>query len=536
MTFTKPQFVPALVGIAVALCGISVALWLGRVESRRYRQDVETHVLQQLGTIRAAVEGSLNERIYLTLGLRAYVASNPDITADQFARLAAALMEEGDGVRSVTLIKDNVISDVYPRKGNESVMGVSLLDIPAQRDDVLRAIESRRPWLSAPIDLVQGGEAFINRAPVFETPPGGAPGSGRYWGLVSILISKDVLLKDIVRDRHPDLRLAIRAKAADGSGNNYFFGDSSIDLARPLTLDVSLPTGDWQVAGVPVNGWPDRAPATPILQWLGVLASLCTGALTCMLLQSNRNYRAARITAENAVEQLSRKNESLEAFIRTASHDLRSPLRHIKMFSQLLANEARERLNDEDQVHISKIQAAIERMMQLLNSLLNFAKTGEEGIKPELFSLRSIAETVINQLPESERSRVQLGDLPDVFGDNRLLTQVLQNLIENGLKYNQSDDPQIHVAASSSGSEMVIAVTDNGIGMEAKQLKRIFEPNVRGVGASDFPGSGFGLAICERIVKAHGGRIWAESEPGLGSKFQFTLPMKRVGKQGKLHS
>ena len=221
--------------------------------------------------------------------------------------------------------------------------------------------------------------------------------------------------------------------------------------------------------------------------------------------------------------------------MRAASHDLRAPLRHIKTFSGFLAEDAKSRLIDDDLSHLNRIDTSIERMMQLLTSLLQFAKLGTKALTRQVFSMREAAEFVVCELPESEQPRVHLHELPQVYGDRTLLTQVLQNLIQNGLKYHDSNDPQVHVRSSSTETERTISISDNGIGIEPNQLLRIFTAGIRGVIPSDYTGSGFGLAICERIVKAHGGRIWAESVVGQGSTFHFTLPTRPLSsvKQAK---
>lgn len=525
MNFFRLHRIAFVVGTAVAVAGIFLTMLFVNSQSRQHKQRVEANVLQQLSTLRAAVESELNARIYLTLGLRAFVATNPDLTHEQFAEFAASLMAEGNGIRSITLIEDNVISDVYPMAGNESAIGVRLLEIPEQRADVERAISSGQPWLSTPIKLVQGGEAFINRAPVFESPSGEPPGSGRYWGLVSILISKDVLMRDIVSTLQGDIRIGIRGRTSNGQGTDYFYGDSSIESLQPMTLHVDLPTGDWEVAAVPLSGWPSRGPSANGLQAGGFVISMVLGVLTFMLLKSNRDYGLARTAAEDAVVQLSRKNEDLEAFIRMASHDLRSPLRHITAFSGFVIEDSVD-LSDQSRGHLLRIQESAKRMMQLLSSLLRFAQTGTTSLKREVFSLMQATEDVVTQLPPDMKPHLEFADLPDVFGDRPLITQVLQNLIENGLKYFVGDAPHVRIGSSISGNEVTVSVSDNGIGIQPDQLSRIFQPGVRCVIASDFDGSGFGLAICDRIVKAHGGKMWAESEPDKGSTFYFTLPRK----------
>ncbi len=524
MKFFCSKPIPILIGCLILLFGIMVTHWLAKSANSRYQVTIQSSILQQLGTVRAAAEKSLSERIYLTLGLRAYISAHPETTSAEFAKFAASLVNEGSGIRSVTLIKDNIISDVFPREGNETALGLDLLEQPDQRDDVLRAIETRKPWLSSPIKLVQGGEAFVNRAPVFETVNSREPGSGRYWGLVSILISKDVLIEDIVRGMPPNLNLAMRSKDTGGDNFTYVFGGSSIELDSPLVLKVNLPTGDWEVLGSPLKGWPEFAPITPLIWWIGGVISTSIGLLSCLLLQSNKSFRTARADAEMAVIELSRKNEDLEAFVRIASHDLKSPLRHIRHFCQFLSEDAAERINDDDLAQIKQIELSSERMTRLIDSLLQFAKTGVDAIAKNRFNTREAVEMVASQLLVQSKGKIELGDLPEVYGDQELITQVFQNLIENGLKYNTAETATVRIDSTIFDTDTVFRISDNGIGMNDSQIERAFKPGVRQVAISDYPGSGFGLAICERIVKVHGGSIWVESRPGTGSTFFLTLP------------
>ncbi|QDT06738.1 Phytochrome-like protein cph1 [Rubripirellula lacrimiformis] len=517
--FSSPKAISLLLG----LLGILLSWWLAGVEARRFQSESRSNVVQQLGTVRAAVESSLNKRIYLTLGLRAFVSTHPDLNDQEFANFASALMAEGNGIRSVTLIQDNQISDIYPLQGNELAIGLNLLEMPEQRNDFLRAIETKQPWLSPPIRLVQGGEAFANRAPVYVKSDDAAENE-RYWGMVSILINKQELLDDIVDGLPDSLQLAIRARSSQDQSILYFYGDKSIETTEPLTLDVNLPTGNWQVMGVPTDGWQQRSPASSVIAWFGTIASIGLAALTFLLMRSNTHLRTARHTAENAADELSRKNEDLEAFVRTASHDLRAPLRHIDAFCQILAEDAADRLNENDQDCLNKIQRSSGVMSRLLASLLAFARTGCEGLAMETFDLKQMVHDVVSRLPAQDVDRVQVGNLPSIRGDRTLLPQVIQNLVENGLKYNNSEDASIQINATTSANEVTITVADNGIGMAENVIDRIFKPGVRAVSSADYSGSGFGLAICERIIKAHHGKIWVESKVGDGSTFHVSLP------------
>ena len=275
----------------------------------------------------------MNKRLFLTLGLKAHVAVNPKIGSAEFREIAELLMAETDGIRSVTLIKDNVISDVYPLAENRQALGTNLLDNPEQADAVRRAIVTKRPQLAGPVTLVQGGEAFISRVPVFEADEKGGPGKGRYWGLVSLLIDKTLLLDEITRDVPGDVRIAIRGKDALGAKGDYFLGEPSIEWLRPKTLEITLPTGEtWQVLGVPFNGWPTQAPLSAPLWIAGTAASLAAGSLVFLLLQSNLRYKQAR---QAALEASSAKSE----FLANMSHEIRTPMNAIIGMTDLVLGQ-----------------------------------------------------------------------------------------------------------------------------------------------------------------------------------------------------
>ncbi len=223
--------------------------------------------------------------------------------------------------------------------------------------------------------------------------------------------------------------------------------------------------------------------------------------------------------------ELANAREGLEAFMRSASHDLKAPLRHIFAFSKLIRDEAADRLTEREVADLERVMGAASHMSNLLESLLRFTRLGAPSRIREEVSLNELLETVVALLPVEDQSRVVVdAPLLDIRGDQALLTIVLQNLIENGLKYVDDDRSIVTVTSTSSSSGTTVSVDDNGIGVASKHSKRIFDPGVRAVSDSDFEGTGFGLATCARIIQAHDGRIWLESKPEGGSIFRFTIP------------
>jgi sensor domain CHASE-containing protein len=286
---STPIFATALMA-AIALSSVWI---LDRNAAAQYFDEVRADTVRDLAAVRGAAEVAINRRVHLTRGLKAYVSINPDMNAREFADFAALIMKEVDGIRSVTSIKDNVINDVYPRKGNEGAIGLELLKNSDQRAAAEYAIETGLPWLAGPVNLVQGGEAFISRDPVYITEPDGSPGEGAYWGMVSILIDKKTLDSEILHSVPDELAIAVRGRTDRNKPGEIFLGDPNIEVTAPIVTDISLPTGSWQLYGVPKTGWPTVSPHGTTIRVVGVLLSCFACALVfaaIRLLQEYRNY------------------------------------------------------------------------------------------------------------------------------------------------------------------------------------------------------------------------------------------------------
>src|SRR4051794_28279156 len=235
--------------------------------------------------------------------------------------------------------------------------------------------------------------------------------------------------------------------------------------------------------------------------------------------------RGRREVAEHARE-LERSNEELDRFAAVTSHDLQAPLATISMYVQLLEARHGKELGSASQL-VDGISSATAHARELIRGLLEYSRAGRGELRREQVSVDRVVQEVLDVLAgpiEEAGATVEVGDMPTVKADHRNLCQVFQNLISNAVKFTDQDDPRVNVSASKVDGSWWFAVSDNGIGMEPSQAEEIFEPFHRLHGEGEYPGTGIGLAVCDRIVEQHGGRIWAESEPGKGSTFRFTLP------------
>jgi PAS domain S-box-containing protein len=229
-------------------------------------------------------------------------------------------------------------------------------------------------------------------------------------------------------------------------------------------------------------------------------------------------------------DSLTESNAALEQFAYVASHDLQEPLRTMGTYAQLLTEEYGNKLDAQADQFLAFIVSAAGRMSGLVQDLLAYARITTEEDRPSSIALDEDLEAALTQLGQAiaESGAIVTHDpLPTLPVDRGQMVRLFQNLVGNAVKYRQPGlPPRVHMSAEQKGKEWIISVRDNGIGFEPEYATTIFAPFKRLHTAHAYPGTGIGLAICRRIVQAHGGRIWAESQLNEGATFFFTLPVK----------
>ena len=237
---------------------------------------------------------------------------------------------------------------------------------------------------------------------------------------------------------------------------------------------------------------------------------------------------ADRILQEQAAE-LTRSNAELEQFAYVASHDLQEPLRVIAGYVNLLEERYGDKIDQDGRDFIGFTTDAVHRMRMLINDLLDYSRVESDGNPFEQVDCNRALENALADLgvsiQESE-AEITSEPLPEFSGDPVQISQLLENLIGNAIKFKQDDvAPRIHVSCSRNDSNWQLSVSDNGIGIRPRYQDRIFGMFKRAHKRSKYSGTGIGLAVCSKIVERHGGQIWVESEVGEGSIFHFTIPV-----------
>lgn len=259
-----------------------------------------------------------------------------------------------------------------------------------------------------------------------------------------------------------------------------------------------------------------------------LLVGLCSLIAVAM---NNHHLQEGRRRAQESLKQyaleLERSNRELEEFAYVASHDLQEPLRIIASYLQLLNGRYGEHLDEDGQRYLHYTVDAADRMRELIQDLLAYSRVGTQG---QPFAVTDcevvLQEALVNlQLMIEENAAVITYDpLPTVTADASQLRQLLQNLLGNAIKFHSDKPPHVHIGSRRQADQWLLWVQDNGIGLDPKFSERIFVIFQRLHTRNEYSGTGIGLAICKKIVERHNGRIWAESQPGQGTTFYFTLP------------
>lgn len=256
-------------------------------------------------------------------------------------------------------------------------------------------------------------------------------------------------------------------------------------------------------------------------------ANLLSSAATVLLL---RLVAQERDLAERFEDRVQERTAELESFAYSVSHDLRTPLRAIDGYAQILRSKYDEQLDEEGRRLLRSIYQSAQTMGALIDDLLALSRLSRRDIDRTTVDMEALAREVYEEAhlghPEAaDGTTFAAGSLPRAYADRSMIRQVLANLVSNALKFSESEEaPHIEVNGRKRDGEVVYWVCDNGVGFDEAYAEKMFGVFERLHDESDFTGTGVGLAIVKRVVERHGGRVWAKSEDGEGATFYFTLP------------
>jgi len=274
-----------------------------------------------------------------------------------------------------------------------------------------------------------------------------------------------------------------------------------------------------------------HAVLTGTFGFVSVVGLLPLPALVLAGVLYSKNVRLER-DLRGKTEELEAVNRELEDYTYVVSHELKEPLRSLRIFTHFLLEDYVDRLDGQGRDYVERLHRAARRLSGLVDDLLMLSRIGREDMAFEPVPLHELvagAREELAALLEQTNADVEVQRLPVVTCQRMLMGEVFKNLIANGVRFNEEDRPVVEVSCAERDGAYRVSFRDNGIGIEEPQLDAIFGIFTQLHPREKYGGTGAGLAICKKIVEAHGGRIWAESTPGVGTIFHFTIPKRLEG-------
>jgi len=534
------------IAICVALGLLVFAIRADWVSTQRAQATTRAHVQNELAAIRSRLESNLTGNIQMIRGLPGLFALDPNLTQQEFERAVEPLLQGRSLIRNIAAAPDMVITLMHPIWGNEQAIGLDYRKIPAQFEAADRSRRLRRLVLAGPVDLVQGGKAFISRIPIFQNT---ADGEERFWGIVStVLDAQQLYLESGLLDPDGPVEIAIRGKDGLGADGEHFFGRPEIFENAPVLAEIQLPQGTWLLGAIPNGGWEGQPDGIWLQRGTFFLAAAMTIVPLLMLARTRdqlmkvaqRRQEAEELRQKIEQQMLhSQKFESLGVMAGGIAHDFNNILTAIMGYTQLLANSPW--LSSESAGYLRNIDGAAVRAAELCNRLLAYSGKGLFAIEPvDLSELICETEELLRvSVPKKTEVQLKLkNDNPMIEADASQLRQVVMNLITNAIDAIGDEQGTVTIETgfepitqaalqkNLAGNECLsrkyvfVKVTDTGCGMGDSTLAKVFDPFY----TTKSSGHGLGMAAVLGVVRSHRGAIFCDSKIGQGSTFTVAFP------------
>ena len=526
----------------VGLIAVLTALIVGVFLLRKLEKDEKTTGKYMAQITEKRVRARLDQYIMLSELLGNYISAGENLDENTFSELAEKIPNEDGVIKAFELAPEGIVTDIYPKQGNEGAFGLDMLQEHERKKDAILAKKSGKYTLGGPYQLKQGGTGALLFNPVYQD---NNSEQGEFWGFVILVIDWDRFIGEINLDYLSDADFCYRIWTYDrDSSDRIILAESQGDMPdNILTVECTVPNNTWYFDIIPSRGWIPRS------YWIMCIASSYIFSLliaTVFYLTSSKKHRERQYEAEleKSAEQAKNANEAKTRFLFNMSHDIRTPMNAIVGFSGLLEKNLQNEKKAKE--YLGKIQSSSNLLLMIINQVLEMARieSGTAVLQLKAEDMDALFHRVNTVFEEDIRKKnLQYHTVLDVrhhyaVCDQTKLQEIMLNIISNAIKYTpegHSIHVEVHEAVSENPSKIrcIFSCEDTGIGISEEYLPHIYEEFSREHTSTEnkVPGTGLGLSIIKSMIELMGGSIQVESRQGIGTKFTVDLSFDMASKE-----
>ena len=518
----------------VGLIAFLTALIVGVFLLHNLEKDEKTTGKYMAQITEKRVRARLDQYSMLSALLGNYISAGENLDENTFSELAEKIPNEDGVIKAFELAPEGIVTDIYPKEGNEGAFGLDMLQEHERKKDAILARDSGKYTLGGPYQLKQGGTGALLFNPVYQD---NNSEQDEFWGFVILVIDWDRFIGEINLDYLSDADFCYRIWTYDrGSSDKIILAESQDNMSdNILTVECAVPNNTWYFDIIPSEGWSPRS------YWIMCIVISYVFSLliaTVFYLISSKKHRERQYEAEleKAAEQAKNANEAKTRFLFNMSHDIRTPMNAIVGFSGLLEKNLQNERKAKE--YLEKIQSSSNLLLRIINQVLEMARieSGTAVLQLKAEDMDALFHRVNTVFEEDVRKKnLQYHAVLDVrhhyvVCDQTKLQEIMLNIISNAIKYTPEGHSiyvEVHEAVSENPSKIryIFSCEDTGIGMSEEYLPHIYEEFSREHSTTEnkVPGTGLGLPIIKSMIELMGGSIQVESRQDIGTKFTIDL-------------
>ena len=536
--YKKIRFHCYIVGLITFLTALIVGTFL----LHNLEKDEKTTGKYMAQITEKRVRARLDQYIMLSDLLGNYISAGENLDENTFSELAEKIPNEDGVIKAFELAPDGIVTDIYPKQGNEGAFGLDTLQEDERKKDAVLARDSGEYTLGGPYHLKQGGTGALLFNPVYQD---NNSDQHEFWGFAILVIDWDRFIGEINLNYLSDADFCYRIWTYDrDSSDRIILAESQDDMPdNILTVECTVPNNTWYFDIIPSGGW---IPRSYLIMCIVVSYVFSLLIATVFYLTSSKKYRERQYEAEleKSAEQAKNANEAKTRFLFNMSHDIRTPMNAIVGFSGLLEKNLQNEKKAKE--YLGKIQASSNLLLMIINQVLEMARieSGTAVLQLKAEDMDALFHQVNTVFEEDIRKKnLQYHADLDIrhhyaVCDQTKFLEIMLNIISNAIKYTpegHSIRVEVHEEVSENPSKVryIFSCEDTGIGMSEEYLPHIYEEFSREHTTTEnkVPGTGLGLPIIKSMIELMGGSIQVESRLGIGTKFTVDLSFEMASKE-----